>query len=75
VTTTRAAVQVPVEITDRMQSGHVFLPNGLGVDYSGVDREATPLGVAPNDLTAGEDRDWLAGTPWHKTVLDRVEAI
>jgi formate dehydrogenase len=75
VTTKRAVVKVPVEITDRMQSGHVSLPNGLGVDYSGVDLETTPIGVAPNDLTAGEDRDWLAGTPWHKTVLARVEAV
>jgi hypothetical protein len=32
-------------------------------------------GVAPNELTASEDRDWLAGTPWHKHVAARVEAI
>jgi formate dehydrogenase len=29
--------------------------------------------VAPNELTASEDRDWLAGTPWHKHVRARVE--
>ncbi|MCH8815276.1 MAG: molybdopterin-dependent oxidoreductase [Chloroflexi bacterium] len=75
VTTKRAAVEVPVEITDRMQSGHVSLPNGLGIDYSGVDLEASPIGIAPNDLTASEDRDWLAGTPWHKTVPANVEAV
>ena len=32
-------------------------------------------GVAPNELTAGEDRDWLAGTPWHKHVPARLEAV
>ena len=57
-----------------MQAGHISLPNGLGVDYTGIDLEANPIGVAPNDLTAGEDRDWVAGTPWHKTVPARVEA-
>ena len=32
-------------------------------------------GVAPNELTAVEDRDWLAGTPWHKHVPARIEAV
>ena len=32
-------------------------------------------GVAPNELTASEDRDWLAGTPWHKHVPARLEAV
>ena len=32
-------------------------------------------GVAPNELTASEDRDWLAGTPWHKHVPARIEAV
>jgi hypothetical protein len=32
-------------------------------------------GVAPNELTASEDRDWLAGTPWHKHVRAQIEAI
>jgi len=75
VTTKRAAVEVAIEITDTMQSGHVSLPNGLGLDYKGIDLEVNPIGVAPNDLTASEDRDWVAGTPWHKSVPARVEAV
>ncbi len=75
LTTKRASVEVEVELNDTMQSGHVSLPNGYGVDYPGVDLESTPIGIAPNDLTAIEDRDWLAGTPWHKTVPARVEAV
>ena len=31
--------------------------------------------MAPNELTASEDRDSLAGTPWHKHVPARLEAI
>ena len=75
VTTKRGVAEAPVEITDRMQSGHVSLPNGLGLDYSGIDLETYPIGVAPNDLTSIEDRDWFAGTPWHKSVPANVEAV
>ena len=32
-------------------------------------------GVAPNELTRSEDRDWVAGTPWHKHTPARVEAL
>jgi len=32
-------------------------------------------GVPPNELTASEDRDRFAGTPWHKHVPARLEAI
>lgn len=74
VSTCRGTAVAPVEITDQMQTGHVSLPNGLGVDYSGIDLETFPIGVAPNDLTSVDDRDWFAGTPWHKTVPANVEA-
>jgi len=74
VTTRRASLVVVVEVSDIMQPGHMSLPNGLGVDYpeaSGV----VAAGVAPNELTALEDRDWLAGTPWHKHVPARLEPV
>ncbi|HKV38177.1 MAG TPA: hypothetical protein VJX67_03110, partial [Blastocatellia bacterium] len=32
-------------------------------------------GVAPNELTRSEDRDFLAGTPWHKHVASRLERL
>jgi hypothetical protein len=32
-------------------------------------------GVPPNELTASEERDWLAGTTWHKHVRARIEPI
>ncbi|RLC59420.1 MAG: molybdopterin oxidoreductase family protein [Chloroflexi bacterium] len=75
VSTRGGAAVTPVEISDRMQSGHVSLPNGLGLDYSGIDLEANPIGVAPNDLTSLDERDWFAGTPWHKSVPANVEAV
>jgi anaerobic selenocysteine-containing dehydrogenase len=75
LTTKRGSVEVVVEISDMMQAGHVSLPNGLGLDHSVGDGDRVRTGVAPNELTASEDRDWLAGTPWHKHVPARIEAL
>jgi anaerobic selenocysteine-containing dehydrogenase len=75
VTTRRGSVIATVEITDTLLPGHASLPNGLGVGYPADAGEGAPAGVAPNELTASEDRDWLAGTPWHKHVPARIEAV
>jgi anaerobic selenocysteine-containing dehydrogenase len=71
LTTRRDSTVVSVEVSDRMQPGHVALPNGLGLGYP--DKGIT--GVAPNELTATEDRDPFVGTPWHKHVPARVERL
>jgi anaerobic selenocysteine-containing dehydrogenase len=75
VTTARGEVIAVVECTEMMQAGHVSLPNGLGLDYPGDDGRRRQVGTAPNELTSTESRDWLAGTPWHKHVPARVEAV
>jgi anaerobic selenocysteine-containing dehydrogenase len=75
VTTKRGSAVAKVELSDTLQPGHVTLPNGLGVDYPDADGRGAVHGVPPNELTASEDRDWLAGTPWHKHVRARVEAM
>jgi anaerobic selenocysteine-containing dehydrogenase len=74
LTTKRGSVETVVEVTDTLQPGYVTLPNGLGLAYPGEDGNERVRGVAPNELTASEDRDWLAGTPHHKHVPARVEA-
>ena len=58
-----------------MQPGHIALPNGLVVDYPETGEGRALTGVAPNELTSREDRDPFAGTPWHKAVPARVEAL
>jgi len=74
LTTKRASVLVTVAIDDAMSGGHLALPNGLGVDHpEGEQRIRT--GIAPNELTASEDRDPWVGTPWHKSVAARLEAL
>jgi anaerobic selenocysteine-containing dehydrogenase len=71
ISTKRGSAEVALEISDRMQPGHVSLPNGLGLDFP----DLGTTGVALNELTASEDRDWLAGTPWHKYTPARVVAV
>jgi anaerobic selenocysteine-containing dehydrogenase len=70
LTTRRGSAVVPVELTDTMQRGHIALPNGLGVTYADA-----AAGVAPNELTATDDRDPFVGTPWHKHVAAQVERV
>ncbi|MFD4676132.1 molybdopterin-dependent oxidoreductase [Lentzea sp. NPDC058450] len=69
LTTRRGSAEVSVDTTDTMRTGHISLPNGLGLTVN----ERT--GVAPNELTAAEDRDEWAGTPWHKHVPARLERL
>ncbi len=75
ITTEGGAAEAVVEVSEMMQPGHVSLPNGLGVDFSDATGAAVRPGVSLNDLTSVDHRDWLAGTPWHKHVPARVEAI
>jgi len=75
VVTRRGSAEVIVELSDTLQAGHVSLPNGLGLTYPDPVGDIAQHGVAPNELTASEDRDWLAGTPWHKHVLARIEPL
>ena len=75
VTTKRGSVDVVVEVTDTLRAGHVTLPNGGGLEYPDGEGARVVHGASPNELTASEDRDWLAGTPWHKHVRARIEAI
>lgn len=73
VTTRRGSAETVAELTDTLRPGHVSLPNGLGLTRE--DDGSPGPGAAPNELTSTEDRDWLAGTPWHKHVPARVEAV
>jgi formate dehydrogenase len=75
VSTAAGKAEAIVEVTDAMLPGHVSLPNGQGVDYP--DEHGQPLltGVPANELTSLRWRDPLAGTPWHKHVPARVEAL
>ena len=57
-----------------MSLGHIALPNGLGLDHLDAG-ERIQTGVSPNELTASDERDPWAGTPWHKSVRARLEPV
>ena len=79
VTTRTGVAEVVVEINERMQEGHIALPNGAGLIYPANPKDAEAgeslIGLAPNELTSRLDRDKFAGTPWHKSVPARLEAF
>jgi anaerobic selenocysteine-containing dehydrogenase len=69
------AVEAVVTLTDSLQAGHISLPNGTGLEYPDEQGRCVRHGVAPNELTHTADRDPIAGTPWHKHVPARIEAL
>ena len=72
LTTRRGHASVIIETSPMMRRGHIALPNGLGVTFL---PNGEAVGVAPNDLTSSDHRDPIAGTPYHKHVPARLEAV
>ena len=73
--TRRGEAVVLIELDDRVQPGTISLPNGLGTDYPDGNDGRKRTGVYLNELTDLEDRDPWVGTPYHKHVRARLEAI
>ncbi len=70
VSTDAGAVEIELEVTESTRSGQVIMPHGFGLIYEG---EA--YGANVNRLTKNTHRDKLAGTPLHRFVPCRVEAV
>lgn len=75
ITTAAGSAEATIEITETMLPGHAALPNGFGLDYVDDNGRTIVPGVAPNTLTSTVWRDSYAGTPWHKHVPARIEAL
>ncbi len=75
ITTAAGSAEASVEISEAMLPGHASLPNGFGLDFVDGDGQEHVPGVAPNALTSSDWRDAYAGTPWHKHVPARIEAV
>lgn len=71
----RGAVNVEILVDDSVQPGVVSLPHGFGMRYTSSAGTLEQNGPAVNVLTAAEDRDPIAGTPWHKHVRVNVERL
>ena len=71
----RGAVVTRVELNDSIRRGVVTLPHGYGMEHPNSDGERRLSGATINELTAVEDCDPVAGTPWHKHVAVRLTAV
>ncbi|MEM8910089.1 MAG: molybdopterin dinucleotide binding domain-containing protein, partial [Bacteroidota bacterium] len=67
------AVIIKVWITDEVPPGLLSMPHGYGFAYPNHDVKTT--GALVNQLTALEECDPLAKTPYHKNVRVRLEKI
>jgi anaerobic selenocysteine-containing dehydrogenase len=68
----RGAVLVRVEVSDQVARGQVTLPHGYGMEHPAEDGSRSRTGAHINELTSAEDRDPIAGTPYHKYVPVRL---
>ena len=72
--TRRGALELPAELDEKLQRGHVWAPNGFGVVYPDPETaEPVMQGVNLNEITDAQDRDPISGCPHHKVIPCRVE--
>jgi anaerobic selenocysteine-containing dehydrogenase len=70
VTTEAGSVDIELEVTDRTCRGYVMIPHGFGLEYQGQ-----IYGVNANLLASSGNRDRFAGTPYHRYIPCKVDAI
>ncbi|WP_052304326.1 molybdopterin dinucleotide binding domain-containing protein [Desulfosporosinus orientis] len=70
VTTEAGTVEIELETTEVTRPGMVIIPHGFGLEYNGE-----TYGVGVNRLTKNTHRDRVAGTPLHRYVRCKVEAV
>ena len=75
ITTKIGSATTHAELSEIQREGTLALPNGLGIDYRNHNGNKIRVGIAPNELTSTEKKDFFAGTPWHKHVPARLEKI
>jgi formate dehydrogenase len=73
VATQRGAVTLPAQIDTKLRPGHVWMPNGFGMEYDGESRAVD--GANQNELTDVADRDPFTGVPHHRYVPCRLEPL
>lgn len=70
VTTEAGSVNIELETTVNSRPGMVIIPHGFGLEFNGE-----TYGVGINRLTKNINRDRVAGTPLHRYVRCKVEAV
>jgi anaerobic selenocysteine-containing dehydrogenase len=76
IETTRGAIELPAAIDKNLRSGHVWMPNGFGVEYAaGTDSQVERQGANCNEITDAADRDPFTGCPHHRHVRVKLTAV
>jgi anaerobic selenocysteine-containing dehydrogenase len=70
VSTEAGRVEIEAEITEATRQGQVIIPHGFGMIHDGREH-----GANVNRLTKNTYRDRFAGTPLHRYVRCRIEAV
>ncbi len=70
IITEAGEAEIELEVTGMARAGQVIIPHGFGLDFQGK-----TYGVNVNQLTKNTHRDKIAGTPLHRYVPCRVEAV
>ena len=70
VITEAGQVEIEAELTEATRKGQVIIPHGFGMVHEGKAH-----GANVNRLTKNTYRDRFAGTPLHRYVRCRVEAV
>lgn len=78
IETKRGAIELPAAIDAKLVPGHLWMPNGFGMQVDTTSRGSTELvGANCNELTDTADRDPFTGCPHHRYVrvkLTRLDA-
>ncbi len=75
VVTHAGEAEVLIAHDKRMKPGTLSLPNGLGLLYPDETGKDKLTGVSVNELTSLRFKDKYLGTPFHKFVPARLEAV
>jgi len=70
ITTEAGQETIELEVTDTTRPGYIMIPHGFGLVYQGK-----PYGANANRLAKNTHRDRIAGTPLHRYIRCRVEAV
>ncbi len=70
VTTEGGKEKIELEVTNKTRPGYIMIPHGFGLVYQGE-----TYGANANRLAKNTHRDRIAGTPYHRYIRCRVEAI
>ena len=70
VTTEAGDETIELEVTNSTRSGYIMIPHGFGLVHQGE-----TYGANDNRLAKNTHRDRIAGTPLHRYIPCRVEAV